>query len=148
MQSNPDSRGKSDWFAWIWYAISSSVSDIIYIQFSRFGHASKIFRYIKAIVADTASVTQEANEIKLFGVIEPEQLRKKVLTIRDRDAQFQQGGGIPLKVQSDNLNNPLLDNSGNQQVTETLTDIKAINVEMRDLLVQMNQNIANLKAES
>ena len=32
---------------------------------------------IKEITVDTASVTQEANEIKLLGVVDPEQLRKR-----------------------------------------------------------------------
>eukprot|EP00483_Globobulimina_turgida_P011731 UN11753 len=91
---------------------------------------------IKGITVDTASVTQEANELKLLGVIKPEQLRKKVLTIRDQNSKYHQH--IPLQAQ--NMDNPLLD-VGNTEVHQTL-------IEMKDLLVDMNQNIKNLKADS
>ena len=99
---------------------------------------------IKEITVDTASVTQETNELKLIGVTDPEKLRKKVLQIRDRDSQLKSGGNaqqIALRVDNNREDNPLLGGNKNEQVTQTLVEIK-------DLLVSMNDNIANLKSES
>eukprot|EP01084_Bolivina_argentea_P174858 302862_1 len=96
---------------------------------------------IKDITVDTASVTQEANELHLIGIKQPEGLRKKVLRIRDRNSAYMYGAQIPLKIQRDNESNPLIDGNNNKDITQMNQTL----FEIKDLLIEMNQNMANLK---
>ena len=111
---------------------------------------------IKEIRVETASANQQEPEMSLVGLLEPDEVRKMVLAVRDKHSLngykpgfVSDGSGYiaPLN-NSNNNNNPLLNDNNSKEVVitmqkqqETMLEVRDLLKDMKDALVSMNKKM-------